>query len=67
MTTATCRKSGKKHTPVVSQVQARLFGAVAGGATTKAKGLTVAEAKRHLRGRNIKKLPKRKKWSDRLK
>jgi 50S ribosomal subunit-associated GTPase HflX len=42
-----------------SQAQARLFGAVAGGRSTKAKGMTKAEAKRRLRGVKVKKLPKR--------
>ena len=54
-----CRKRGRKHTPIVSQRQRRLFGAVAGGATTKATGLSKAEAKRHLKEVKGKKLPKR--------
>jgi hypothetical protein len=29
----------RKHTPIVSKAQKRLFGTVAGGAKTKAKGL----------------------------
>ena len=43
-----------------SKAQAALFGAVAGGKKTKAKGLSKAEAKERLRGVNIKKLPARK-------
>lgn len=42
-------KGCKKHTPIVSEAQRRLFGAVAGGAKTKAKGLTKKKAKQHLR------------------
>jgi len=44
-----------------SKAQARLFGAVAGGKPTKAKGLSKAEAKTRLRGVNVSKLPARKK------
>lgn len=47
----------KKHTPIVSKKQQRLFGAVAGGKSTKASGLSVTEAKRHLRESKGKKLP----------
>jgi hypothetical protein len=43
-----------------SKAQARLFGAVAGGKRTKAKGMKREEAKKRLRGVKIKKLPKRK-------
>ena len=55
-------KSGKhrKHTPIVSEAQRKLFGAVAGGKKTKAKGLSKTEAKRHLKEVKGKKLPKRK-------
>ncbi len=42
-----------------SKAQARLFGAVAAGKKTKAKGLTRHEAKKRLRGVNVSKLPKR--------
>jgi hypothetical protein len=52
--------SGRKHTPIVSKKQARLFGAVAGGKKTKAKGLSKKEAKRHLREMgSMKNLPAR--------
>ena len=44
---------------VKSKRQARLFGAVAGGKATKAKGLTAKEAKKRLRGVKIKRLPAR--------
>lgn len=55
-----CPKGGRRHTPIVSRAQARLFGAVAGGVRTKATGLSVAEAKRHLRAMPpMKKLPER--------
>lgn len=43
-----------------SKKQARLFGAIAGGKKTKAKGMTKKEAKSRLRGVSIKKLPTRK-------
>lgn len=50
---------GKKHRGPVSRAQARLFGAVAGGKKTKARGLSRSEAKGKLRGRHIKGLPAR--------
>lgn len=43
-----------------SKAQARLFGAIAGGKKTKARGMSKAEARRRLRGVKVKKLPKRK-------
>ncbi len=43
-----------------SKAQAALFGAVAAGKSTKATGLTQTEARKRLRGVNVKKLPKRK-------
>lgn len=55
-----CRKKGRKHTPIVSKAQRGLFGARAGGKKTKASGLSVAEAKRHMREVKGKKLPARK-------
>jgi hypothetical protein len=42
-----------------SKRQARLFGAVAGGKKTKAKGMTKKEAKSRLRGVKVKRLPSR--------
>lgn len=47
----------KKHTPIVSEKQKRLFGAVAGGKSTKASGLSKTEAKRHLKEVAGRKLP----------
>jgi len=58
MTTKACRKSGRKHTPIVSQSQRRLFEAVASG-SVRLPGLSIEEAKRHLREVRGKKLPKR--------
>jgi len=54
-----CKKKGRKHTPVVSQAQTRLFGAKAGGKKTKAKSLSRKEAREHLKGLKIKSLPKK--------
>jgi len=51
----------RKHTPIVSKAQKRLFGAVAGGKRTKASGLSRKEAKRHLKESKGKRLPERKK------
>lgn len=42
-----------------SKAQARLFGAIAGGRKTKAKGLSKKWARNHLRGVKVKKLPAR--------
>jgi hypothetical protein len=52
-------KSGayRKHTPIVSEKQRRLFGAVAGGKATKATGLSQTEAKKHLKEVKGRKLP----------
>jgi len=44
-----------------SRAQARLFGAIAGGAKTKAAGLSPAEAREMLKGTKLSKLPARKK------
>lgn len=54
-------KSGshRKHTKITSEAQRGLFGARAGGKRTKAPGLSVAEAKRHVKEVAGKKLPKR--------
>lgn len=57
MTTKAC--GYRKHTPIVSEKQRKLFGAVAGGASTKAIGLSKAEAKRHLKEVKGKKLPEK--------
>lgn len=55
-------KSGKrrKHTSIKSEAQRRLFGAVLSGTATKAKGLSKAEARRHLKEAKGKDLPKKK-------
>jgi len=73
MTYAGCSKtkSGahRKHTPIVSEKQRALFGAVASGQKTEASGLTRAEAIRHLKESKGKKLPKRTKrrgWASNL-
>lgn len=42
-----------------SKAQARLFGAIAAGKSTKATGMSAAEAKTRLRGAKVKKLPAR--------
>lgn len=57
---------GKKHTPIVSKAQQRLFGAVRGGKATKATGLSKAEVGRHLRESKGKKLPERKSHNEHL-
>jgi len=59
-------KHCRKHTPIVSKAQQRLFGAVRGGKKTKATGLSKAEAGRHLRESKGKKLPERKTHNERL-
>lgn len=46
--------------PAVSRAQARLMGAIAGGAKTKATGLSRSQAREFLRGVNLSKLPERK-------
>ena len=56
MTTAKCKR---KHTPIVSEKQRGLFGARAGGKKTKAKGLTILEAKKHMKEAAGKSLPER--------
>ena len=48
------------HNPAVSKAQARLFGAIAGGTSTKAKGMTTSEAKEALKGQKLGGLPARK-------
>lgn len=42
-----------------SKAQAGLFGAIAGGKSTKATGMSKASAKRHIKGVNVKSLPAR--------
>ncbi len=55
MTTASC--GSRKHTPIVSEKQRKLFGAVASGKSTKATGLSRAETVRHLEEAKGKDLP----------
>jgi len=55
MTTASCRKSGRKHTPIVSEAQRRFFYAAKEG-KVYAPGLSKAEIDRHLKeakGKNL--------------
>ena len=54
-------KSGKykKHTPIVSEAQRRLFGAAMSGGARKATGLSKAEAHKHLKEVEGRKLPER--------
>lgn len=49
--------------PAVSQAQARLMGAIAGGAVRK-PGLSPAKAKEFLRGVDVSRLPQRKRKRD---
>lgn len=51
----------------VSKAQAGLFGAIAGGKSTKARGMTTAQARGSLRGQSVKSLPKRSRRSRRSK
>ncbi len=62
-------KSGKhrKHTPIVSEAQRRLFGAALSGRATKAKRLTKEKAREHLEESKGKKLPERKLYKRRKK
>ena len=60
MTTKVCRKSGKKHTPIVSKKQFGFFGAELGRKKRGMKGKTdmsVAELRRHIKEAKGKKLP----------
>ncbi len=52
-----CGNSKRPHTPIVSEQQRKLFGAVASGKATKASGLSRAEAVRHLKESKGKDLP----------
>ena len=60
MTTKTCKKSGRKHTPIVSKKQRGFFGAELArkraGKETKTK-MSEAELTRHLKESKGKKLP----------
>lgn len=55
-----CVKSKEKKKHVVSKAQAGFFGVVAADKSTKETTMTSAQARHHLRGENIKKLPARK-------
>jgi len=63
MTTAKCRKSGRKHTPIVSKAQRGLFGAELARRKRGLKGrlpsMTLAELEQHLKESRGKKLPAR--------
>ena len=52
MTTAGCKKSGRKHTPIVSEAQRGKFGAELArreaGKKSRMPGITKAELKSHL-------------------
>ncbi len=52
-------EGGRKHTPIVSDAQRRLFGAVLSGNAKAAPGLTKKEAKRHLEEVKGDKLPEK--------
>ena len=56
----------RKHTPITSGSQKKLFQMVAAGVKTKATGLSKAEAKRHLaevKGRRLARVAAKKKKS----
>lgn len=63
MTTAKCKKSGKKHTPIVSKKQQGLMGAELArrreGKKGKMPGMNEEELEGHLKESAGKKLPKR--------
>jgi len=58
-----CKKSKKKHTPIVSKAQRGLFGAELArrraGKKRRMKGITTAELESHLRESKGKKLRKK--------
>ena len=62
MTTRACKKSGRKHTPIVSEAQRGFFGAELArkraGKATKTD-MSEAELVRHLKEAGGKKLPKK--------
>lgn len=63
MTTAKCRRGGKKHTPIVSKKQRGLFGAELArrraGKRGLMPGITAADLASHLEESKGKKLPKK--------
>lgn len=62
MTTKACKKSGREHTPIVSEKQRGLFGAEyrrrKEGKKGRMPGITKTELKSHLEESGGKKLPK---------
>ena len=69
MTTPGCRKSGRKHTPIVSEKQRGFFGAELRrrkkGKRAKVKEITTTELRSHLHEAKGKKLPKKSGWRGR--
>ncbi len=63
MTTASCKKSERKHTPIVSEAQRGMMGAELGrrkaGKKGKMEGMTTGELESHLHESKGKNLPKR--------
>ena len=61
MTNAICKKSGKKHTPIVSEKQRGLFGAELArrkaGKTSRMGSITTEELRSHLQESKGKNLP----------
>jgi hypothetical protein len=61
MTTAECKKSGRKHTPIISQAQQGMMGAELRRRRTGKKGrmsgMTTEELESHLKESKGKKLP----------
>jgi hypothetical protein len=61
MTTEACRKSGRKHTPIVSKAQQGMFGAELErrreGKKSRMSGITTAELRGHLKESAGKNLP----------
>lgn len=61
MTGKACKKSGRKHTPIVSKKQQGKFGAELSrrrsGKKSQMKGITTAELESHLKESKGKKLP----------
>lgn len=63
MTTAACRKSGRKHTPITTEKQRGKFGSEYGrrkaGKKGRMSGITTEELKSHLEESGGKRLPKK--------
>lgn len=62
---------GKKHTPLVSKAQQKLFGRWKSDPSSRPSSITADEVNSHLRESKGKKLPRRTKkkvhWSDKIK